>query len=274
MPVLLGLSATLSHTAVVWAVAMAGLYFGRNWNMDGVGAYFQLASAVIVLGVAAWMIRRTSRAQATCFHHHGSHEHRHHHSHEHGHCDQHGHEHAHAEGHAAAHEADIQERFANQSVTTPQIVMFGLTGGLIPCPASVAVLLCLLVKRMALGATLVMWLQRGLGDDDGGFWCARSVERQATFQAVVRLRWRGAARPLFVWRHHGACRRLRRRAALAWLDVPDAGLKPSGTIPEAYTSALRQILESQLLACTVRRGSARQLLLPATDLLLGCSGSR
>lgn len=26
--VLLGLSATISHTAVVWAVAMAGLYFG------------------------------------------------------------------------------------------------------------------------------------------------------------------------------------------------------------------------------------------------------
>lgn len=160
--VLLGLSATLSHTAVVWAVAMAGLYFGRNWSMDGVEAYFQLASAVIVLGVAGWMIWRTSRAQATCFHDHGSHEH-HHHSHEHGHSDHHGHAHDHADGHAAAHEADIQKRFANQSVTTPQIVMFGLTGGLIPCPASVAVLLlCLQVKRMALGATLVMGFSVGL----------------------------------------------------------------------------------------------------------------
>lgn len=163
--VMLGLSATLSHTAVVWAVAMAGLYFGRNWNMDGVEAYFQLSSAVIVLGVAAWMIWRTSRAQATCFHDHGvqTHHHPHSHDHKHGHCNHHGHAHEHVDAHAAAHEADIQKRFANQAVTTPQIVMFGLTGGLIPCPASVAVLLlCLQVKRMALGATLVMGFSVGL----------------------------------------------------------------------------------------------------------------
>ncbi|RTL31432.1 MAG: nickel/cobalt efflux transporter RcnA [Burkholderiales bacterium] len=159
--VVLGLSATLSHTAVVWAVAMAGLYFGRNWNVEGVEPYFQLSSAVIVLGVAAWMIWRTSRAQATCLHDHGSHGH--HHDHDHGHRDHHGHKHDHADSHAAAHEADIQKRFANQVVTTPQIVMFGLTGGLIPCPASVAVLLlCLQVKRIALGATLVMSFSVGL----------------------------------------------------------------------------------------------------------------
>lgn len=163
--VMLGLSATLSHTAVVWAVAMAGLYFGRNWNVEGAEPYFQLSSAVIVLGVAAWMIWRTSRAQPTCFHDHGPHDHHHHHPHDHahGHCGHHGHAHEHTDGHAAAHEADIQKRFANQPVTTPQIVMFGLTGGLIPCPASVAVLLlCLQVKRVALGATLVMGFSVGL----------------------------------------------------------------------------------------------------------------
>mgnify|MGYP000455979658 CR=1 FL=1 len=30
--VLLGLAATLSHTAVVWIIAMAGLWFGRGWD--------------------------------------------------------------------------------------------------------------------------------------------------------------------------------------------------------------------------------------------------
>ncbi len=30
--VLLGLAATVSHTAVVWLIAMAGLWFGRGWN--------------------------------------------------------------------------------------------------------------------------------------------------------------------------------------------------------------------------------------------------
>ncbi|OIQ81284.1 nickel/cobalt efflux system RcnA [mine drainage metagenome] len=41
--------------------------------------------------------------------------------------------------------------------------MFGLTGGLIPCPASITVLLlCLQLKQIALGATLVLCFSIGL----------------------------------------------------------------------------------------------------------------
>ncbi len=35
--VLLGLAATVSHTAVVWLIAMAGLWFGRGWNAQTSG---------------------------------------------------------------------------------------------------------------------------------------------------------------------------------------------------------------------------------------------
>jgi nickel/cobalt transporter (NicO) family protein len=62
-----------------------------------------------------------------------------------------------------AHANDIRRRFANRSVTTSQIVIFGLTGGLIPCPASITVrLLCLQLKRIALGATLALCFSVGL----------------------------------------------------------------------------------------------------------------
>ncbi|MHB1229701.1 MAG: HoxN/HupN/NixA family nickel/cobalt transporter [Halothiobacillus sp.] len=47
--VLLGLSAALSHTAIVWAVAMAGLYFGQNWYSETTEPYFQIASAVMMV---------------------------------------------------------------------------------------------------------------------------------------------------------------------------------------------------------------------------------
>lgn len=264
--VLLGLSATLSHTAVVWAVAMGGLYFGRNWNAQATEPYFQVASGVLIVAVAAWILWRTWRQQHACFHDHG-HEHDHHHDEakridtghgvvrlevfeegvpprfrlyresKHGHvwtADQvsieterpdgsrqtftfvardgflnseqeipephefvarlrlghahHSHDydvefvehddHHHAikdyEGldvsapgyqdpHELAHANDIRRRFANREVTTGQIVMFGLTGGLIPCPASITVLLlCLQLKKVALGATLVMSFSIGL----------------------------------------------------------------------------------------------------------------
>jgi nickel/cobalt exporter len=65
--------------------------------------------------------------------------------------------------HELAHANDIRRRFANREVTTGQILLFGLTGGLIPCPASITILLlCLQLKRIALGATLVLCFSIGL----------------------------------------------------------------------------------------------------------------
>jgi nickel/cobalt exporter len=88
----------------------------------------------------------------------------------------HGHDHLHEElrgldissgeyqdAHELAHANDIRRRFADRNVTTGQIVMFGLTGGLIPCPASITVLLlCLQLKQFALGAVLVLSFSIGL----------------------------------------------------------------------------------------------------------------
>lgn len=67
--ILLGLSATLSHTAVVWLVALAGLYFGRNWQAEATEPYFQVASAVLIIAVAVWMLWRTWRDQHEHDHH-------------------------------------------------------------------------------------------------------------------------------------------------------------------------------------------------------------
>jgi nickel/cobalt exporter len=67
------------------------------------------------------------------------------------------------DAHQAAHAGDLRRRFATQSVTTGQIVMFGLTGGLIPCPAAITVLLlCLQLKQFTLGVTLVLCFSIGL----------------------------------------------------------------------------------------------------------------
>ena len=158
--VLLGLAATLSHTAVVWAVAMGGLYFGQRWSAATSEPYLQLASAVLIAATALWMLSRTWQVV---------------HGHDHGHGHEHAHEHeTHApqarhpmpalDSHAQAHADDITRRFGGErQVTTGQIVVFGLTGGLIPCPASITVLLlCLQLKEVALGATLVLGFSLGL----------------------------------------------------------------------------------------------------------------
>jgi nickel/cobalt exporter len=268
--VLLGLSATVSHTAVVWAIALTGLYFGRNWNTGTTEPYFQVASAVLIVAVAAWMLWRTRREGAAQADYAPLHAHHHHDDDRHGHDEArridtghgsvrlaifeagrvprfrlyqesgpawdpgqvqieteradgsraqfsfrrhggyleseqsipephefvarlrlghpgHSHDfdlefvegrHRHAipgyrgldlaapgyqDPHELAHANDIRRRFANRHVTTAQIVVFGLTGGLIPCPASITVLLlCLQLKRVALGAALVLCFSVGL----------------------------------------------------------------------------------------------------------------
>lgn len=100
--------------------------------------------------------------------------HGHNHEHEHSHTHDHVHDSPEMRGldvtspgyqdaHELAHANDIRRRFANQSVTTKQIIFFGITGGLIPCPASVTVLLlCLQLQRIALGALLVTCFSVGL----------------------------------------------------------------------------------------------------------------
>src|SRR5437762_4372318 len=42
--VLLGLSATVSHTAIVWVVAMGGMYFASGWDPEATEPYFEVAS--------------------------------------------------------------------------------------------------------------------------------------------------------------------------------------------------------------------------------------
>jgi ABC-type nickel/cobalt efflux system permease component RcnA len=67
------------------------------------------------------------------------------------------------DAHERAHAEDIAKRFGDRAVTTPQIVLFGITGGLMPCPAAFTILLiCLQLKRVALGFTIVGAFSFGL----------------------------------------------------------------------------------------------------------------
>ncbi|HCQ1481265.1 TPA: nickel/cobalt efflux protein RcnA [Klebsiella quasipneumoniae] len=175
--VLLGLAATVSHTAVVWLITMAGLWFGRGWNAQTSEPWFQLISGIVIVLIACWMLWRTWRESRPHAHHHHpqhGHDHDHDHDHDHHHHEHHDHHHSHSPGaplvaeewqdaHQRAHAQEINRRFDGRQVMTGQIVMFGLTGGLIPCPASITVLLiCLQLKKFSLGATLVLGFSVGL----------------------------------------------------------------------------------------------------------------
>ncbi|MFU2317315.1 nickel/cobalt efflux protein RcnA [Rahnella sp. PCH160] len=187
--VMLGLAATVSHTAIVWLIAFGGMFISNRFTAESAEPWLQLVSAVIIVGTATWMFWRTFRGesawkqqQSGAGHTHGHGSHDHHHDHAQGFIQSASVPHAiHAkpasltgfrvnvaaqeyqDAHERAHAGDIARRFATKDVTNWQILFFGLTGGLIPCPAAITVLLiCIQLKALALGAALVVCFSLGL----------------------------------------------------------------------------------------------------------------
>lgn len=170
--VMLGLAATLSHTLIVWLIALGGMYISTRFTPEAVEPWLQMVSAVIILATAFWMFMRTYRGEKNWLteiqqenhthHHHHDHDHDHdHHDHDHHHDNHHDDEYQ--DAHARAHAHEIKTRFTGGKATNSQVLLFGLTGGLIPCPAAITVLLiCLQLKAFTLGATMVLSFSIGL----------------------------------------------------------------------------------------------------------------
>ncbi|MEM6609426.1 MAG: nickel/cobalt efflux transporter [Pseudomonadota bacterium] len=191
--ILLGVSAAFSHSIIVWVLAIVALSFGDELIGEHLEPYFMIVSGILVLALAAWMFWQGRPAahghhdhlDDNHQHHHDHHHHDHGHEHHHDHVAQaHGHSHSagghshhhhdgehvhdaldapHLDAHARAHAAEIKARLASGKVGTWQTILFGLSGGLIPCPAAITVfILCLHLGQFALGITLVSAFSIGL----------------------------------------------------------------------------------------------------------------
>lgn len=63
--VMLGVAATLSHTAVVWLIAFGGMYISNKFTAESAEPRLQMVSSVIILGTAFWMFWRTGAVRKT-----------------------------------------------------------------------------------------------------------------------------------------------------------------------------------------------------------------
>jgi ABC-type nickel/cobalt efflux system permease component RcnA len=175
--VLLALSATLSHTAIVWILAWPASYGGAIWSTADIAPYLNLISGIVILGLSYWMLRRLNRAHGHHRHHH-DHSHGEEHHHEHGHDHGHSHDHDHPQltgafaispemeddEHAQHHLREITEKFSGHEVSTAQVIVFGLSSGLAPCTAAIVILItCFQLHRLWLGLGLVAMFSLGLG---------------------------------------------------------------------------------------------------------------
>jgi nickel/cobalt exporter len=137
----LGLSAAVGHTIIVCALAIAALLLGQNMIAEQAEPWLTLVSGVLVTLLALRMFLRLRI---------GTHDHKHHHNHNH-------------HGHSQDYGRMDHERQTKNRASSADIVWFGFSGGLLPCPAAIAVLLvCVQLKQFALGIAMVAAFSIGL----------------------------------------------------------------------------------------------------------------
>jgi ABC-type nickel/cobalt efflux system permease component RcnA len=167
----LGLTVTLTHTLGVFALGLVALFASSHVLPEQLDPWLGAVSGVIVVGLGAAMLWRRSRpllVRRRHDHHHGihhpghDHPHDHEHLHDHGHGHPHGHEHHHMhdQGHGHAH---LPPGADGSPVTWRSLLGLGISGGLLPCPSALVLLLAAVaIDRAALGMILVVAFSLGL----------------------------------------------------------------------------------------------------------------
>jgi ABC-type nickel/cobalt efflux system permease component RcnA len=194
--VLLGAIVTASHTISVYALGIVTLY-ASQWIMpEQLYPWLGMASGLVVAGLGLALFVHRYRTTNSQLHFHGAHD-----THSHGHIpgDAHGHDHEnHGSGAALSHRhtwwgghvhrvddhvdagsrihqeayhenegdaAELGRQPAEDSKALSLASLFGLgvTGGIVPCPAALVVLLgALAFHRIALGIFLIVAFSAGL----------------------------------------------------------------------------------------------------------------
>jgi ABC-type nickel/cobalt efflux system permease component RcnA len=169
--VLLGMIVTVSHTAGVFALGAITLYASRYIVPEQLYPWLGALSGITIAGLGCYMLLRRLTGTATEHSHAPGSGHAHSHlpgfMHSHSHAPSHSHSHDHSLSHshdpADEHIHNQAHGLSAQSVSLTQLFTLGITGGIIPCPAALVVLLsAVALHRIGLGLFLILAFSVGL----------------------------------------------------------------------------------------------------------------
>ncbi len=183
----LGFIVTATHTAGVYVLSGVTLYASQYIVPEHLYPWLGVLSGLIIAGLGFYLFLQRYAGKGH------THAHGHTHGHTHGHA--HGHEHIHAYAHAHAHddtpghhhphrhvhshgdssyeqtahaphvhgEHQHDHHEASETVTWRQLLALGVTGGIVPCPAALVVLLsAVALQRVGFGLLLIVAFSVGL----------------------------------------------------------------------------------------------------------------
>jgi ABC-type nickel/cobalt efflux system permease component RcnA/Tol biopolymer transport system component len=149
----LGSIVTLTHTGSVFLLGIVTLVASRYILPTRLIPALEVLSGLLILGLGLYLFFQRIRDwhASKDGHHHDQHDH----AHEHGH-DYHHHDLDHEHGHS--HQIPDPE-----SVTWKSLIALGVSGGLVPCPDAIAILLvAIAINRLLLGLALIIAFSLGL----------------------------------------------------------------------------------------------------------------
>lgn len=162
--VYLGSVVTITHTATVFFLGLAALYASQHFLMDDVFRWLSLASGLIIVVIGGglfwsrWRAMRPGESGESGEHH--SHWPLGGHSHSHAHEHPHSHDHSHDPSRDDAHSHDDPPR---PRATRGSLLSLGISGGLVPCPEALAVLLIsFTINRLLFGMVILAAFSLGL----------------------------------------------------------------------------------------------------------------
>jgi nickel/cobalt exporter len=155
---LLGLIVTVTHTVGVFALGLVTLLLSQFIVPDQLYPWLNLAAGLLVVAIGGSVLAarvRKRRGDAHGHDHHHGQDHHHHHGHGHG----HGHDH----GHAHHHHGHEELATAQDGPSFRSLLAVGISGGLLPCPSALVVLLAAIsFHRVAFGLALIVAFSVGL----------------------------------------------------------------------------------------------------------------
>ena len=205
----LGLIVTATHTAGVYLLGVVTLYLSHYVVPERLYPWLGGLSGLLIAGLGCGLfVRRYMGASQAHAHAHG-HSHAHQPSHFHTHAHAHHHE-AIYHDHTAPHEVSYAQLPVEETMSSRALLALGVTGGIVPCPAALVVLLsAIALQRVGFGLLLIVAFSVGLA----GVLMTLGLLMVSARQVIARVQGEGKSVCSRRARRRGACSPRARPAA-------------------------------------------------------------
>jgi nickel/cobalt exporter len=152
--IFLGGMVTFTHTVSVFFLGFVTLFLSKYVAPEKISPVLEVIASVSIVWIGAMLLYKRIRKLRGHSHSHDGHDH-HHHDHGHSHDHHHDHDHDHGpHGHSHVPEGDV---------TLGSLIALGASGGLVPCPSGLILLLgAIRFDRVGLGMVLLVAFSAGL----------------------------------------------------------------------------------------------------------------